>query len=286
MQNVILIGDALTTLKTIPDAVAQCCVTSPPYWGLRDYGVSGQIGREKTPAEYVANLVTVFREVRRVMTATGTLWINLGDSYCPPGNKIPGFKPKDMIGIPWMVAFALREDGWYLRSDIVWHKPNAMPESVRDRPTKAHEYVFLFSKSEDYYYDIDAIREPHTMKPQRRLSPIEERPKYGHARPHTEAGYRTREAIGVDGNPRGRNKRTVWPINTKSYKGAHFATFPEELPRLCIVAGSQPNDLVIDPFAGSGTTCVVAKNLGRKFLGIELNASYAPLFNKRIAGGV
>jgi DNA modification methylase len=267
--------------------------------------VAGQLGREKTPAEYVANLVTIFREVHRVIDATGTLWINLGDSYNnigkrggrtssdkhakhlhggrQTGGKIPGLKPKDMIGIPWMVAFALRADGWYLRSDIVWHKPNVMPESVQDRPTKAHEYVFLLSKSENYFYDIDSVREPHTMKPQRRLSPIEKRPKYGHSQPHTEAGYRTRGAVGVDGNPKGRNRRTVWSINTKPFKGAHFATFPTELPSICIAAGSASGDLILDPFAGSGTTCAVAKAMGRRFLGIELNAKYAPLFNKRIA---
>ena len=199
------------------------------------------------------------------------------------GGKIPGLKLKDLIGIPWMVAFALRADGWYLRSDIIWHKPNVMPESVQDRPTKAHEYVFLFSKSEDYFYDIDAVREPHTMKPQRRLTPIEGRPKYGHAQPHTEAGYRTRTVVGVDGNSKGRNRRTVWSINTKSFKGAHFATFPTELPQVCIAAGSAMGDSILDPFAGSGTTCAVAKTMGRRFLGIELNADYAPLFDKRIA---
>jgi site-specific DNA-methyltransferase (cytosine-N4-specific) len=276
MEDMVLIGDALTVLKTLPNESVQCCVTSPPYWGLRDYGVAGQLGREKTPAEYVANLVTIFREVRRVMDATGTLWINLGDSYSnigkwggrtsgkhakhlhgghqtssgAHGGKIPGLKPKDLIGIPWMVAFALRADGWYLRSDIIWHKPNVMPESVQDRPTKAHEYVFLLSKSEDYFYDAAAISEPR-----------------------------------ADGAGK-RNKRTVWAINTKAFKGAHFATFPTELPQVCIAAGSAARDLILDPFAGSGATCAVAKAMGRRFLGIELNADYAPLFDKRIAEAV
>lgn len=307
-------GDALTVLRTLPSASVQCCVTSPPYWGLRDYGVEGQLGLEKTPDAYVERLVGIFAEVRRVLRTDGTCWVNLGDSYArdarkgqhKPGDSgkqagvydrgsgrasatmdftTSGFKPKDLIGIPWMVAFSLRKEGWYLRSDIVWAKPNVMPESVTDRPTKAHEYVFLLSKSERYFYDADAIREPHTMKPQRRISPIEERPKHGGRQAHTEAGYRTRAALGFDGHPLGRNARTVWSINTKAYKGAHFAVFPEELPRRCISAGSRPGDVVLDPFAGSGTTGAVAKQLGREFIGIELNADYVALAEARLAVG-
>ena len=309
-QATILVGDCITRLREFAAGSARCCVTSPPYYGLRDYAVEGQIGIEQTPEAYVAKLVEVFREVRRVLADDGTLWLNLGDSYSnigkwggstsgkhakrlhgghqtssqAHGGKIPGLKPKDLIGIPWMAAFALRADGWYLRSDIIWHKPNVMPESVRDRPTKAHEYLFLFSKSPDYFYDVDAIREPHTMKPQRRLSPIEGRPKYGQRQAHTEAGYRTRNAIGVDGHPKGRNKRTVWSINTKPFKGAHFAVFPTALVEPCVLAGSVRGDTVLDPFTGSGTTCVVAAEHGRVFVGTELNPDYVALACSRIEG--
>lgn len=306
----LLVGDCLSRLREIPDGSARCCVTSPPYWGLRDYGVEGQLGLEQSPYEYVANIVAVFREVRRVLADDGTLWLNLGDSYIgktggrssgkharalhgehqtssrASGGKIEGLKPKDLVGIPWMTAFALRGDGWYLRSDIIWHKPNVMPESVKDRPTKGHEYIFLFSKDADYYYNADAIREPHTMKPQRRLSPIEGRPKYGQRQAHTEAGYRTRKEIGVDGNPKGRNKRTVWSIGTKPFKGAHFAVFPPALVEPCVLAGSQPGDIVLDPFTGSGTTGMVAREHGRRFLGVELNPDYAAMAWKRISNSV
>jgi DNA modification methylase len=280
MHNTILIGDALTVLKTVQYESVQCCVTSPPYWGLRDYGVAGQLGREKTPDEYVTNLVAVFREVRRVMDATGTLWVNLGDSYSnigkwsgASGGKIPGLKPKDLIGIPWMVAFALRADGWYLRSDIIWHKPNVMPESVKDRPTKAHEYLFLLTKSQYYFYDANAVAEPVVR---------------GYAgstftRGKTNVAGLGRVSLKARVEKETRNARSVWTIATRPYKGAHFAVFPEDIPRRCILAGSRPADVVLDPFAGSGTTCAVAKAMGRRFLGIELNADYAPLFDKRIA---
>jgi site-specific DNA-methyltransferase (adenine-specific) len=310
-RNIVLYGDCLTRLRELPDSCIQTCVTSPPYYGLRDYGAEGQIGLEETPQEYVAKLVEAFRGVRRVLRDDGTLWLNLGDSYASVGGghggrldnqrgvggkrvhasgagdqgarrTPPGLKPKDMIGIPWRVAFALQDDGWWLRSDIIWAKGNAMPESVKDRPTKSHEYVFLLAKSPEYFYDHEAIREPHTMTPQRRLSPIEERSSFGQRQAHTEAGSRTRAEVAIDGHPNGRNKRTVWHINPKPYKGAHFAVFPSELPELCIKAGSKSGDLVLDPFAGSGTTLEVAKNLDRDFIGIELNEAYRTLIENRI----
>jgi len=236
-------GDALETLKQMEDESINCCVTSPPYWGLRDYGVEGQLGLESTPEEYVENMVKVFREVKRVLRDDGTLWLNLGDSYAgsgrgPTGRNgignqekrqgfhspkvvIPtGLKPKDLIGIPWMVAFALRADGWYLRSDIIWSKPNPMPESVIDRPTKAHEYIFLLSKSKKYFYDADAIAEPVTNSTINRLS------------------QNIEEQAGSDRIPPKRNKRTVWNINTKPFSESHFAVFPPEIPEICIKAGT------------------------------------------------
>ena len=265
----ILQGNSLDVLKGLPDGSVHCCVTSPPYWGLRNYNHESQLGLESTPEKYVANMVQVFREVRRVLREDGTCWINLGDSFCSTdkwgggksGNSgkhtvvsgtgdvpswavrarkpsIAGIKPKDLVGIPWMVAFALRADGWWLRSDIVWQKPNVLPESVTDRPTKSHEYVFLLAKSAQYFYDMDAVREPCTMKPQRRLTPIEGRPSFGGHQAHTEAGYRTRDEVGVDGHPGGRNLRDVWSINTRPYKGAHFATMPPALVVPCIKAGT------------------------------------------------
>lgn len=282
---VLLVGDCRAEMRSLAPGIARTCVTSPPYWKLRDYGVAGQLGAEATPEEYVANLVDVFREVRRLLTDDGTLWLNLGDSYI--GKQLSkrvgatNMKPKDMVGIPWMVAFALRADGWYLRSDIIWQKPNTMPEPVVDRPTKAHEYLFLLAKSRDYYYNIDAIREPHTMKPQRRLSPIENRPKFGQRQAHTEAGYRTRKDVGVDGHSKGRNRRTVWSINTRPFKGAHFATMPPALVEPCILAGSAPGDIVLDPFSGAGTTWLVARQRGRLFVGTELNPRYAAISVKR-----
>ncbi len=307
----ILVGDAIDRLKEIPAATVQTCVTSPPYWGLRNYGVGGQLGLEKTPEEYVAKLVSVFREVKRVLTDDGTLWLNLGDSYNgsqqtggtnslsgikkhqPHGGilkQVPGLKSKDLVGIPWRVAFALQADGWYLRSDIIWHKPNPMPESVRDRPTKSHEYIFLMAKSSRYYYDADAIKEPAKADysadglaggwaTARVPNDNRRRKRYtrdqsgsgdgikGHSGYHKANG----EIIG-DGKA---NKRSVWTITTKSYSGDHFATFPPEIPELCIKAGSKPGDTVLDPFAGSGTTLIVAKKLFRKFIGIELNPKYA-----------
>jgi DNA modification methylase len=426
----ILVGDVREQLATLPDASVQCCVTSPPYWGLRDYGHAGQIGLEQTPQEYVAAMVGVFQCVWRVLKDDGVCWLNLGDSYAgswgaqsrPNGNDVkstlqgasmlsarqiaahpkethtgslkntPGLKAKDLVGIPWRVAFALQADGWYLRSDVIWSKPNPMPESVTDRPTKAHEYIFLLSKMERYFYDADAIKEPAVMKPQQRLTLRGANPD---AKFHGQPAHRRPEG-GTD--PVDRNARSVWSITTQPYPEAHFATFPEALPERCIKAGSrgpgkrcdcdevietptgavtaddptmqigragfnrprgvgegtrpitrreqrayaeqmkvsqhraemataagdafahyirtdrsgarplpehllsswlacgwlfpppgctcptQPGDVVLDPFAGSGTTGAVAVRLGRNFIGCELNPTYAELARKRIGG--
>ena len=274
----------------------QTCVTSPPYFGLRDYGVDGQIGLEQTPEQYIAAMVDVFRCVRNVLADDGTLWVNIGDSYAGAGysnNKNTGgtaradggkqrhltgtgCKSKDLIGIPWMLAFALRADGWYLRQDIIWHKPNPMPESVRDRCTKAHEYLFLLSKSERYFYDHEAIKEPEVMKPQRRLTPRKANPN---AKVHDMPVYRQMEG-GTGGGMR--NRRSVWTVATRPYKGAHFATFPPALIEPCILAGSRPGDFVLDPFMGSGTTAQVALQRGRRYLGCELNPEYEELQQQRL----
>ncbi len=303
MSHRLLGGDVLEMLATLPDESVQTTVTSPPYWGLRDYGVEGQIGLEPTPEEYVAKIVSVFREVRRVLRKDGTLWLNLGDTYasnwpCNRRNVVgtgslengkrenrpprmgEGLKDKDLVGIPWMVAFALRADGWYLRSDIIWHKPNPMPESVRDRPTKSHEYVFLLSKSEKYYYDADAISEkanyPGGAGNMENCKYVLE--SAGDPR------MRTKSNIANIGGRETRNKRTVWNIATTPFADAHFATFPEELPRLCILAGSKEGDVVLDSFAGSGTTLAVAEALGRDSIGIEINPEYRKLIAKRMSG--
>ena len=299
MRARLLNGDALTMLRTLPDRSVRCCVTSPPYWGLRDYGVEGQLGLETTPEEYTAKMVSVFREVRRVLTDDGTLWLNLGDSYATDtkwggssstkneaavgdakrGAKWnSGLKPKDLVGIPWRVAFALQADGWYLRSDIIWAKPNPMPESVTDRPTKSHEYLFLLSKSERYYYDADAIAEP-AIHAGRVLDYTGEQ-KANSA--DTEGKQRTLPNGRLIEVGDTRNVRTVWSIATKPYPEAHFATFPEELPRRCILAGSAPSDTVLDPFAGSGTTLAVATGNGRAAIGIELNPAYLEMARQRI----
>lgn len=289
----ILQGDALTVLASLDGESVHTCVTSPPYWGLRDYGIEGQIGLEKTPEEYVARLVEIFREVKRVLRADGTLWLNLGDSYAanrsyqvPDSKHVDvgnsngmkasdfGMKPKDLVGIPWMVAFALRADGWYLRSDIIWSKPNAMPESVTDRPTKSHEYIFLLSKSERYYYNADAIREPHVEFRKRTF-------------PGFVKGVDERKAEGsggcAGGHPSGRNRRTVWTVTTKPYNEAHFATFPHKLIEPCVLAGAPVGRTVFDPFCGSGTTGAVAIKHQRKFIGIELNPAYIDMAQRRIA---
>ena len=267
LKDLVLFGDCRETMDAFIDK-AQMCVTSPPYYGLRNYGdEENQIGLEESPEEYIQNLVEVFRKVRDNLTDDGTLWLNIGDSYynyrpgkgqalskqtvsntrqdlpdkcARRGNKLKGLKEKDLIGIPWMLAFALRADGWYLRQDIIWNKPNPMPESVRDRCTKSHEYIFLLSKSQNYYFDVDAIKEPT------------------------------------------RRKRSVWTVNNKPYKGAHFAVFPPDLIEPCIRAGSREGDIVLDPFMGSGTTAMVAKSLKRYYMGCELHEDYGNLMQERV----
>lgn len=282
----------------------QTCVTSPPYFGLRDYGVAGQIGLEQSPDEYVSNLVGVFRLVRDVLADDGTLWLNLGDSYAAnrswqapstkggpkhspaqgfegSSSRVPvGLKPKDLIGIPWRVAFALQADGWYLRQDIIWHKPNPMPESVRDRCTKAHEYIFLLSKSAKYYFDCDAIKTP--LKDNNDTT-RKKKARFGGADKHEGFGTRIHSGREYFGTADGMaNKRSVWSVTTKPYKGAHFATFPADLIEPCVLAGSRPGDIVLDPFMGSGTTAQVAVKHGRHYLGCELNPKYGQLQDKRL----
>lgn len=307
----ILIGDVLDMLRTLPDESVNCVATSPPYFGLRDYGVDGQIGLEKTPAEFVAKMVEVFEEVRRVLRKDGTCWVNLGDSYNGTGDRepniqsngdmsyraggkgmnVPGAKKKDLIGIPWRVAFALQDAGWYLRSEIIWAKPNPMPESVRDRPTKAHEQIFLLTKSPRYWYDADAIKEPASGTAHARGNGVNPKAKLPgpNSRVHVSrvgSAPKSRQnesfSAAVCGLVDERNARTVWEVATQPYKEAHFATFPPEIPKRCILAGCPVGGVVLDPFLGSGTTAAVAIELGRKWLGIELNPQYAELARKRI----
>jgi DNA modification methylase len=263
----IVVGDALSVLKVLSPNIFRCCVTSPPYWGLRDYGIplGNQIGAELSLNDYIKNLTEIFSEINRVLTPDGTLWLNIGDSYTSgnrtwrdadkknPARKMvyrpptpEGLKPKDLIGVPWRVALALQEAGWYLRSDIIWYKPNCQPESVKDRPTRSHEYVFLFSKSEKYFYNYEAIKETSNSH----------------------------------GNLR--NRRSVWSINTEAFHGAHFATFPPKLVELCLLAGSEAGDIIIDPFFGSGTVGEVCSRLDRKFIGIEIKEEYADIAKKRL----
>lgn len=261
-RSALVRGDSAAVLESLPEGFVQTVVTSPPYWSLRDYGIDGQIGLERSVDAYVKRLQRTFDQVHRVLRDDGTLWLNIGDSYTSGGRtwraadrKNParamevrpptpeGLKPKDLIGVPWRLAFALQSAGWYLRADIVWHKPNCQPESVRDRPTRAHEYLFMFSKSERYYYDVETLKGPND----RRL-------------------------------------RSVWDVNTEPYQEAHFATFPPELVRPCVVNGSRRGDLVLDPFIGSGTTALVAAQEGRRFLGIELNPSYLEIAVARLGG--
>jgi len=292
----LLVGDVRDTLKTIGDGTVDCCVTSPPYWGLRDYGESGQIGLEQSPEQYVAELVSVFGEVRRVLKNNGTLWLNLGDSYAGNNSRASnngragygnpregifertgeGLKTKDLVGIPWRVAFALQADGWYLRQDIIWHKPNPMPESVTDRCTKAHEYIFLLSKSRQYYFDSDAIKEPVKKDWGTR---VRTNNKY-----HNE-GTGLPPHSGLSKSYETRNKRDVWTIPVKPYQGAHFATFPPDLITPCILAGSPVGGTVLDPFFGAGTTGLVAQQLNRNWIGCELNSTYAQIALDRIKDG-
>jgi DNA modification methylase len=301
----IIVGDCRDVLRRLPDRSVHCCVTSPPYFGLRDYGVAGQMGLESTPEQFVAGMVEVFREVRRVLRDDGTLWLNIGDSYAGGGNyrginsestlsetqrnnrgargvspllrakNTPGCKPKDLIGIPWMLAFALRADGWWLRQDIIWAKPNPMPESVRDRCTKAHEYIFLLAKSERYYYDQAAIMEP--------ANPDNCRDSATRRR-NTPPGSDTDSGFENGRNYLDRNKRSVWTVTTQPFKEAHFATFPPALVEPCIKAGCPAGGLVLDPFGGAGTTGLVADRLQRDAVLIELNPEYAAIAQRRIRG--
>ncbi len=300
MVDLILFGDCKETLKQFPRGSAQMCVTSPPYYGLRDYGgETDQIGQEDTPEQFVDNLVSVFREVRDVLKDDGTLWVNIGDSYYNyrPGtgglpkqtvsktsqdlptqcnrraNKLDGLKEKDLIGIPWMLAFALRADGWYLRQDIIWHKPNPMPESVKDRCTKSHEYIFLLSKQRKYYYDNEAIKEPvkQDWGKRDRTTGKYHNPGTG-LQPHS----------GLTKSYERKNKRDVWSVTNKPYKGAHFACFPPDLIEPCILAGSKKGDIILDPFMGSGTTASVALTHDRHYYGCELHEDYGSLIQKRI----
>jgi DNA modification methylase len=292
----ILIGDNRQTLTTIPDQSIQCCVTSPPYWGLRDYGHDGQIGLEQTPDEYVEQMVAVFRQVHRVLSDDGTLWLNLGDSYAGNtsrasnngragfGNKREGvftktgdgLKNKDLVGIPWRVAFALQADGWYLRQDIIWHKPNPLPESVTDRCTKSHEYIFLLSKSAKYYFDHLAMREPSANLGKTKIRFGGN--KYGDSDDPKHSTKSGNEYIDTGF----RNKRSVWTVTTRPFKGAHFATFPTQLIEPCILAGSQQGDTILDPFFGAGTTGLVAQRHNRKWIGCELNPDYAAIAQQRL----
>ena len=305
MRDTILFGDCRKTLGTLHAQITtgiaeqpRMCVTSPPYYGLRDYGgEENQIGMEQSPEEYVEEMVKVFRKVRDCLADDGTLWLNIGDSYynyrsdgnypqqsvsktrqdlpqSTPvrGNKLEGLKSKDLIGIPWMLAFALRADGWYLRQDIIWNKPNPMPESVKDRCTKSHEYIFLMSKSKNYYYDNEAIKEPAKDWGTRDRSKGKYHNPGTGLQPHS----------GLTKSYSKKNKRSVWTVNKKPYKGAHFATYPEELIEPCILAGSEKGDIILDPFMGSGTTAVVAKKNSRSYYGCELHKEYASLQTDRI----
>ena len=270
LNATILVGDAVERLRTIGGGEAQTCVTSPPYFGLRDYGHDGQIGLEQSLDEYVAALVSVFAEVRRVLADNGTLWVNLGDSYG---------KNKQLLGIPWRVAFALQSDGWYLRSEVIWNKPNPMPESVTDRVTKSHETIFLLAKNEQYFYDHEAIKEPATYTDNRHNTG---RQTYNGKRAEND-GLLQQSFVTVTDT---RNKRSVWTVTVRGYKGAHFATYPPALIEPCVLAGSQEGDTVLDPFSGSGTTGEVALLHNRNYLGVELNPDYADISVDRIGNAV
>jgi len=292
-------GDCIAGMDELADSTVHCCVTSPPYFGLRDYGCEGQIGLEQSPDEYVSRLVDVFRSVRRILRDDGTLWLNLGDSWASTaqgtfnapqkmagknagvyGNFRPkvGLPPKNLIGIPWRVAFALQADGWFLRQDIIWHKPNPMPESVRDRCTEAHEYIFLLSKKQNYYYDCDAVKEPVAESTIERLQQKNLMNQVGSSR----VPGKTNGNMKAVGNTQTRNRRSVWTIPTRGFKGAHFAVYPEQLIEPCILAGCPLDGTVFDPFTGSGTTAVVALRNQRNFIGTELNPEYCEIARNRI----
>jgi DNA modification methylase len=313
----VVCGGALETLRTLPDDSVNCCITSPPYYGLRDYGVDGQIGLERTPDEYIARLVEVFREVGRVLSRDGTLWVVIADSYAGSGKgamkegrlrelhnkqsykfsadnpaaKLPkkwsNIKPKDMIGVPWLLAFALRDDGWYLRSAIIWHKPNALPESCRDRPTRSYEHIFLLSRSPQYYYDQAAVAEPVAASTRARIKrAISDNHKYTAAAPGQTAQtiYKPRQnRTGVEVKLADtRNLRDIWSVSTKNYRNAHFATYPVELITPCVLAGCPPGGVILDPFFGSGATGEAALKLGRRYIGIDLNPDYCRLAGERL----
>ncbi|QQD56720.1 site-specific DNA-methyltransferase [Pseudomonas fluorescens BBc6R8] len=334
-QHRVLIGDCIESMRTLPDKSVQMCVTSPPYYGLRDYGVDGQIGLEETPAEFIARLVEVFREVRRVLRDDGTIWVNMGDSYASDSKwggstggmhvkalhgdgsigrtrTRTGLSDKNLMGMPWRLAFALQDDGWYLRQDIIWNKPNPMPESTRDRCTKSHEYLFLLSKSPRYYYDQDAIKEPVAQSSIIRMAQDLEQQRGSDRVPGKSNGpmkavRSKRDSFKRDDSKREqpipgqslgthrpdreesawpldtRNKRSVWTVPTQGFKGAHFATFPPDLIRPCILAGAPLGGIVLDPFGGAGTTAVVAMQEGRKSILCELNPEYAAMAERRIA---
>lgn len=310
--DTIINRDALYALRELPAESVHCCVTSPPYYGLRDYGMDAQIGRENTPEQYIQRLVEVFHELYRVLRPDGTFWLNIADTYCSTGSKnihsspknpkgrngqqisinhyAQGCKHKDLIGIPWLLAFALRSDGWYLRSDIIWYKDNPMPESVKDRPTRSYEHIFLLTKEKKYYYDALAIAEPIAPATAARYKCgnssnskyAGEVPGQGKSQRLNRArsgGYYADELI-----PTVRNRRDVWRINTVPYKGGHFAAYPPKLAETCILAGCPKGGIVIDPFFGSGTTGLAAKNLDRHYIGIELNIDYCTLAKVRIGG--
>ena len=299
----IICANALDGLKTLADNSVDMCVTSPPYYGLRDYGESGQIGMEQTPQEYIEHLTEIFMEVHRVLKPTGTLWINIGDSYAGSGkgpmslavagngknskvHEVPktwdGIKPKDMIGIPWTLAFSLRAKGWYLRSDIIWHKTNCLPESVKDRPTKCYEHIFLLSKSRKYYYDYKAIQEPLKQVSKERYK----RGRSAESKYAREGMQKNINGVREDSShfdQEYKRKRDVWEVSTNTFKmDEHFAMYPEKLIEPCILAGSKKDGIVLDPFFGSGTTGVVAKKHGREYIGIDINAKYCKLAEKRI----
>ena len=312
--DTIINRDALYALRELPEESVHCCVTSPPYYALRDYGLDMQIGREDTPEQYIDRLTEVFRELRRVLRSDGTLWLNIADTYCGTGNKgyhadpknpkgrngqqiaknnrVSGCKQKDLIGIPWLLAFALRADGWYLRSDIIWQKENPMPESVKDRCARCYEHIFLFSKSKKYFFDYKAISEPIAPATAERLKRgMKGGNKYGKpvpGQPQPQSINRAREHGEIkdaDINPL-RNKRDVWKINTVPFKGGHYAAYPPKLVETCLLAGCPEDGIVLDPFMGSGTTGMVAAQMGRHFVGIELNPAYTELAYKRIGGEI